>query len=129
MELNFIILNYLLHSKEANIANVFRLFHMKPHCDSGSSCSASDCNLLWTILATSLPTTSNSAMPLQLSQQCKFPFLGMGMRIAFTHSCGTRHVLPVPNHVEVLLDWTHTHTHTHSYSSSITHHKHMVTLY
>ena len=63
--------------------------HLKPHCVSGSTCPASVCSLV-SILAAIFPTTSSSAMLLQLLQQCKFPFLGIGMRIASTHSCGTR---------------------------------------
>ena len=43
-----------------------RLF-LNPHWDSGSSSSASFCNLSWIIRAITLPTTSSNAIPLQLS--------------------------------------------------------------
>ena len=39
---------------------------LKPHWDSGSSSSANPCNLSWATHATTLPTTSNKAIPLQL---------------------------------------------------------------
>ena len=63
---------------------------LKPYSVSGNTCSASVCCMVWTILAATFPTTSSSAMPLQLLQQCKFPFLGIGRRMASTHSCGMR---------------------------------------
>ena len=48
---------------------------LNPHWDSGSSSSARLCNLSWMILATTFPTTSSRAMPLQLSHLLSFPFL------------------------------------------------------
>ena len=60
-----------------------------PHWDSGSSSSATCCSLSWSILATTFPTTSSSAIPLQLSQFLRLPFLGIGTRMASAHSLGT----------------------------------------
>ena len=51
---------------------------LNPHYDFGSTFPASFCKQFRTILPNSLPTTSSREIPLQLSQQCRFPFLGTG---------------------------------------------------
>ena len=59
---------------------------LKPHWDSGNSLLASTCSLFWIILATTFPISSKSVILRQLSQMCRLPFFGMGIRIASIHS-------------------------------------------
>lgn len=62
---------------------------LKLHWDSGNSSSAIFCRRSCNTLATNFPTTSSSAIPLQLSHRLRLPFLGIGIKIAFYQSDGT----------------------------------------
>ena len=62
---------------------------LKPHWDSGSSSSPRVCSLSWMILATTFPTVSSKAMPLQLSRLLRSPFFGIGTSKASDQSFGT----------------------------------------
>ena len=59
-----------------------------PHCDTGST-SDTICNLCCNTLARTLTTTSNRAIPRQLSQHVRSPFLGIGMMMVSAQSRGT----------------------------------------
>ena len=62
---------------------------LNPHCTSGRTFSATFCSLFWSVLANTFPATSSKLMPLQLSQDNKSPFFGMGIMRASFHSWGT----------------------------------------
>ena len=69
---------------------------LNPHCMPGRKSSATVCSLFWRVLANTFPAISNRLMPLQLSQDDRSPFFGMGtMRTSFhywgkVHSCHTQ---------------------------------------
>ena len=100
----------------------------KPHWDSGSSCSATSWRRSWMRRPQTLPATSRRAMPRQLLQLVKSPFLhthththARARTCIHTHThTHTRPCAHMHTHAHAR---THTHTHTRSHTCSHTCHR------
>ena len=81
-------LNFSMLWSKVKIWSVQERPRLKPHCVSGSSSSATTCNPFWRRRPSALPTTSNKAIPRQLSHDDRSPRLGIVTNSAFRQACG-----------------------------------------